>query len=141
VNNHEYNNELQRIDLCEILIHLIHIYVHVEQSRYLFFLSWLVCCGGTNSYSCLLEILKVTTRNVFIHMVLESRCVDIVMLYKVHTAKVHNLFQFKFLCDATFNLSLIANHCSKPLQGSFNVIHPSILLWTSYLSFIWKMYK
>jgi hypothetical protein len=55
MNNHEYNNELKRIDLCEILIHLIHIYVHVEQSRYLFFLNWLVCYGGINSYSRPLE--------------------------------------------------------------------------------------
>jgi hypothetical protein len=69
VNNHEYNNELKRIDLREILIHVIHICVHVEQSRHLFFLGWLVCCGGTNSYSCPLENLKVTTKNVFIHMV------------------------------------------------------------------------
>jgi hypothetical protein len=70
MNNHEYNNELKRIDLREILIHLIHIYVHVEQSRYLFFLNWLVCYGGTNSYSRPLEKLKVNIRNVFIHMVL-----------------------------------------------------------------------
>jgi hypothetical protein len=141
MNNHEYNNELQRINLCEILIHLIHICVYVEQSRHLFFLGWLVCYGGTNSYSRPLENLKVTTRNVFIHMVPESRCVNIVMLCKAHTAEVRDLFQFKFFCDATFNLSLIANHCSKLLQGPFNVIHPSILLWASYLTFIWKMYK
>jgi hypothetical protein len=141
MNNHEYNNELQRIDLHEILIHLIHICVHVEQSRHLFFLSWMVCCGGNNSYSCPLENLKVTTRNVFIHMEPESRCVDIVMLCKVHIAEVRDLFQFKFFCDAIFNLGLIANHCSKLLQGPFNVIHPSILLQASYFSFIWKMYK
>jgi hypothetical protein len=141
VNNHEYNNKLQRIDLREILIHLIHICVHVEQSRHLFFLGWLVCCGGTNSYSRPLENLKITTRNVFIHMVLENRCVDIVMLCKIHTVGVRDLFQFKFFSDAAFNLSLIANHCSKLLQGLFNVIHPSILLQASYLSFIWKMYK
>jgi hypothetical protein len=141
MNNHEYNNELQRIDLREILIHLIHICVHVEQSRHLFFLGWPSCCGGTNSYSRPLENLKVTTRNVFIHIVLESRCVDIMMLCKVHTAEVRDLFQLKLFCDATFNLSLIANHCSKPLQGPFNVINPSILLRASYLSFIWKMYK
>jgi hypothetical protein len=132
---------VQRIDLRKILIHLIHICIHVEQNRYLFFLGWLVCCGGTNSYSRPLENLKVTTRNVFIHMVSESRCIDIVMLYKVHTAEVRDLFQFKFFCDATFNFSLIANHCSKLLQDPFNVIHLSILLRPSYLSFIWKMYK
>jgi hypothetical protein len=136
MNNHEYNNELKRIGLREILIDLIHIYVHVEQSRHLFFLSWLVCCGGTNSYSRPLENLKVTTRNVFIHMVPQSRCVDIVRLYKVHTAEICDLFQFKFFFDATFNLSLIVNHCSKLLQGHFNVIHLPILLRASYLSFI-----
>jgi hypothetical protein len=141
MNNHEYNNELQRIDLHEIWIHLIYICVHVEQSRHLFFLGWLVCCGGTNSYSRPLENLKVTTSNVFIHMVLESRCVDIVMPNKVHTAEVRDLFQFKFFCDAIFIHSLIANHCSKLLQGPFNVIHPFVLLQASYLSFIWKMYK
>jgi hypothetical protein len=127
MNNHEYNNELQRIDLREILIHLIHICVHIERSIHLFFLGWLICCGGTNSYSRPLENLKVTTRNVFIHMVPESRCVDIVMLCKVHTAKVRDLFQFKFFGDATFNLSLIVNHCSKFLQCSFNVCEPPIL--------------
>jgi hypothetical protein len=139
VNNHKYNNELQRIDSREILIHLIHICVHVEQSIHLFFLEWLVCYGGTNSYTRPLENLKVTTRNVFIHVVPKNRCVDIVMLCKVHTAELRDLFQFKFFCDATFNISLIANHYSKLLQGSFNVIHPSILLRASYLSFIWKM--
>jgi hypothetical protein len=141
VNNHEYNNELKRIDLHEILIHLIHICVHVEQSRYLFLLSWLVCCGGINSYSRPLENLKVTTRNVFIHMVPQSRCIDIVMLCKLHTTEVCDLFQFKFFYDTTFNLSLIVNHCSKLLQGPFNVIHLPILLRASYLSFIWKMHK
>jgi hypothetical protein len=141
MSNDEYNNELQRIDLCKILIHLIHICVHVEQSRHLFFLCWLVCCEGTNSYSHPLENLKVTTRNVFIHMVPESRCVDIVMLCKVHTAEVRDLFQFKFFGDTTFNLSLIVNYCSKLLHGPFNVIHPSILLRSSYLISIWNMYK
>jgi hypothetical protein len=136
MNNHEYNNELQRIDLREILIHLIHICVHIEQSRHLFFLGWLVCCGGTNSYSCPLKNLKVTTKNVFIHMIPKSRCVDIVMLCKVHTVEVRDLFQFKLFCDATFNLSLIANPYSKLLQVPFNVIHPSILLRASYLNFI-----
>jgi hypothetical protein len=126
MNNHEYNNELKRIDLREILIHLIHICVHVEQSKHLFFLGWLVRCGGTNSYSRPFKNLKVTTRNVFIPMAPQSKCVDIVMLCKVHTAEVYDLFQFKFFCDATFNLSLIANHCSKLLQGPFNVMHPSI---------------
>jgi hypothetical protein len=123
MNHHEYNRELKRMDLREILIHLIHICVHVEQSRHLLFLSWLVCRGGTNSHSRPLENLKLTIRNVFIHMVLHSRCVDIVML-----CEVRDLFQFKFLCDATFNLSLTANHRSKVLQGPFNVIHPPILL-------------
>jgi hypothetical protein len=103
--------------LREILIHLIHICVHVEQSRHLLFHSWLVCHGGTYSHPCPLENLKVTTRNAFIHMVPHSRCVDIVMLCKVHTAEVHDLFQFKFFCDTTFNLSLIVNHRSKVLQG------------------------
>jgi hypothetical protein len=131
MNHHEYIRELKRIDLCEILIHLIHIYVHVEQRRHLLFLSWLVCRGGTNSDSIPLENLKITTRNVFIHMVLHSKCVDIVMLCEVHTAKVCDLFQFKFFYDATFNPCLIVNHHSKVLQGPFNVIYPPILLWTT----------
>jgi hypothetical protein len=83
MNHHEYIRELKTMDLREILTHLIHIYVHVEQSKHLLFLSWLVCLGGTNSHSRPLKILKVTTRNVFIHMVLHSRCVDIVMIYEV----------------------------------------------------------
>jgi hypothetical protein len=128
MNHHEYIRELKRMDLHKILIHLIYIYVHVEQSRHLLFLSWLVCRGGTNSHSRPLENLKVTTRNVFIHMVPHSRCVDIVMPCEVHTSEVRDLFQFKFFCDATFNLSLIVNHRSKVLQGPFNVIHPTILL-------------
>jgi hypothetical protein len=131
MNHHEYIKELKIMDLHEILIHLIHICIHVEQSRHLLFLGWLVCCGGTNSPSRPLGNLKVTTNNVFIHMVLHSRCVDIVMLCEVHTGEVHDLFQFKFFCDATFNLSLIANHRSKVLQGPFNVIHPPILLWAT----------
>jgi hypothetical protein len=129
MNHHEYNRELKRMDLREILINLIYICVHVEQSRHLLFLSWLVCRGGTNSHSHPLEILKVTTRNVFIHMVPHSRCVDIVTFYEVHTGEVRDLFQFKFFYDATFNPCLIANHPSKVLQGPFNVIHPPILLW------------
>jgi hypothetical protein len=131
MNHHEYIKELKRMDLCEILIHLIHICVHVEQSGHLLFLKWLVCYGGTNSHSRPLENLKVTTRNVFIHMVPHSRCIDIVLLCEVHTGEVHDLFQFKFFCDATFNLSLIVNHRSKVLQGPFNVIHPPILLWVT----------
>jgi hypothetical protein len=131
MNHHEYNKELKRMDLREILIHLIHICVHVEQSRHLLFLSWLVCRGGSNSHSRPLENLKVTTRNAFIHMVPHSRYVDIVMLYEVHTAEVRDLFQFKFLCDTTFNLSLIANHHSKVLQVPFNVVYPPILLWAT----------
>jgi hypothetical protein len=141
MNHHEYNRELKRMVLREILIHLIYICVHVEQSRHLLFLSWFVWRGGTNSHSLPLENLKFTTRNVFIHMVLHSRCIDIVMLYEVHTAELHDLFQFKFFCDATFNPCLIVNHCSKVLQGPFNVMHPPILLWATWLSFIWKMYK
>jgi hypothetical protein len=141
MNHHKYNRELKRMDLCEILIHLIHICVQVEQSRHLLFLSWLVWRGGTNSHSLSLENLKVTTRNVFIHMVPHSRCVDIVMLCEVHTGEVRYLFQLKFLCDATVNLCLIVNHSSKVLQGPFNVIHPPILLRATKLSFIWKMYK
>jgi hypothetical protein len=128
MNHHEYIKELKRMDLHKILIHLIHICVHVEQSRHMLFLSWLVCHGSTNSHSHPLENLKVATRNVFIHMVPHSRCVDIVILCEVHTCEVRDLFQFKFFCDTTFNLSLIANHRSKVLQGPFNVIHPPILL-------------
>jgi hypothetical protein len=89
---HEYIRELKRMDLREILIHLIHICVHVEQSRHQLFLSWLVCHGGTNSHSVPLKNLKVTTRNVFVHMVSHSRCVDIVMLCEVHTGEVCDLF-------------------------------------------------
>jgi hypothetical protein len=128
MNHHEYNRELKRMDLRKILIHLIHICVHVEQSRHLLFLSWLVWRGGTNSHSLPLKNLKVTKRNVFIHMVPHSRCVDIVMLCEVHTSEVCDLFQFKFFCDATFNPCLIGNHHSKVLQVPFNVIHPPILL-------------
>jgi hypothetical protein len=128
MNHHEYIRELKRMDLCEILIHLIHICVHVEQSRHLLFLGWLVCRGGTNSPSRTLENAKVTTRNVFIRMVPHSRCVDIVILCDVHTGEVRDLFQFKFFCYATFNPCLIANHRSKVLQGPFNVIHTPILL-------------
>jgi hypothetical protein len=127
MNHYEYNRELKRMDLREILIHLIHIFVHVEQSRHLLFLGWLVCHGGTNNHSRPLENLYVTTRNVFIHMLPHSRCVDIVMLCEIHTGEVHDLFRFKFFCDATFNLSLIVNHRSKVLQGPFNVIHSTIL--------------
>jgi hypothetical protein len=116
------------MDLRKILIHLIHICIHIEQSGHLLFLRWLVCCGGTNSHSHPLEDLTVTTRNVFIHMVLHSRCVDIVMLCEVHTGEVRGLYQFKFFYDTTLNLSLIANHRSKVLQGPFNVIHRPILL-------------
>jgi hypothetical protein len=141
MNHHEYIRELKRMDLHKILINLIHICVHVEQNKHLLFLSWLVCCGGTNSHSRLLENLKVTTRNVFIHMVPHSRCVDIVMLCEVYTSEVRDLFQFKFFCDVTFIPYLIVNHRSIVLQGPFNVIHPSILLWATNLSFIWKMYK
>jgi hypothetical protein len=126
MNHHEYNRELKRMDVHEILIHLIHICVHVEKSRHLIFLSWLVWRGGTNSHSLPLENLKVSTRNVFIHMVPHSRCVDIVMLYKVHTGDVRDLFQFKFFDKATFNPCLIVNHRSKVLQCPFNVIHPPI---------------
>jgi hypothetical protein len=90
------------MDLRKILIYLIHICMHVEQSRHMLWLSWLVCRGGTNNHSRPLENLNVTTRNVFIHMVLHSRCVDIVMLCEVHTGKVRDLFHFKFFCDTTF---------------------------------------
>jgi hypothetical protein len=116
------------MNLREILIYLIHICIHVEQSRHLLFLSGLVCRGGTNSHSLQLENLKVTTRNVFIHMVSHSRCVDIVMLYEVHIGELRDLFQFEFFYDATFNPCLIVNHHSKVLQGPFSVIHPPILL-------------
>jgi hypothetical protein len=68
MNHHEYIRELKRMELHEILIHLIYICVHVEQSRHLLFLNWLVCHGGTNSHSRPLENLEVTTRNVFIHI-------------------------------------------------------------------------
>jgi hypothetical protein len=60
MNHHEYNRELKRMDLREILIHLIYICVHVEQSRHLLLLSWLVWYGGVNSHSIPLENLKVT---------------------------------------------------------------------------------
>jgi hypothetical protein len=95
------------MDLHKILIHLIHICIYVEQSRRLHFLNWLVCHGGTNSHSRLLENLKVTTRNVFIHMVLHSRCVDIVMLSEVHSGEVRNLFQFKFFSMQPSTLALL----------------------------------
>jgi hypothetical protein len=110
MNHHEYIRELKIMDLHKILIHLIHIYVHVEQSRHLLFLCCLVCRGVINSHSRPLKNLKVTTMNIFIHMVPHSRCVDIMILYEVHTGGVRDLFQFKFFCDTTFNLSLIANH-------------------------------
>jgi hypothetical protein len=131
MNHHEYIKELKRMDLREILIHLIHICIHVEQSEHLLILRWLVCHGGTNSHYRPLENLKVTTSNFYIHMVPHSRCVDIVMLCELHIGEGRDLFQFKFFYDATFNLSLIANHCSKVLQGPFNVIHPPILLWAT----------
>jgi hypothetical protein len=134
MNHHEYNRELKRMDLREILIHLIHICVHVEQSRQLLFLSWRVWHGGTNNHSLPLENLKVTTRNVFIHMVSHSKCIDIVMLCEENSGEVCDLFQFKFFCDAAFNPCLIANHRSKILQGPFNVIHPPILLQPTSLA-------
>jgi hypothetical protein len=115
MNHHEYIKELKRMDLREILIHLIHICVHAEQSGHLLFLRWLVYHGGTNSHFRLLENLKVTTRNAFIHMVPHSRCINTMILCEVHTGEVHDLFQFKFFCDTTFNLSLIVKYRSKVL--------------------------
>jgi hypothetical protein len=47
MNHYEYNRELKRMDLHEILIHLIYICVHVEQNRHLLFLSWLIWRRGT----------------------------------------------------------------------------------------------
>jgi hypothetical protein len=126
MNHQEYNRELRRMHLHKILIHLIHICVHVEQSRHLLFLSWQIWHGGTNSHSLPMENLKVTTSNVFIHMVSHSRCIDIVMLCDVHTGEVCDLFQFKFFYDA--NPCLIENHRSNILQSPFDVIHPPILL-------------
>jgi hypothetical protein len=131
MNLHEYNRELKRMDLREILTHLIYICIHIEQSRHLLFLSWLVWREGTNSHFLTLENLKVTTGNVFIHKVPHSRCIDIVMICEVHTGEVRDLFEFKFFCDATFNPCLIVYHRSKVLQGSFNVIHSPILLWAT----------
>jgi hypothetical protein len=112
MNHHETIRKLKIMHLCEILFHLIHILVHVEQRRCLLFLSWMVYRGGTNNCALPLKILKVTTRNVFIHMVPHSRCVDIVILYEVYTGEVCYLFYFKFFCDVTFNSCLIVNHRS-----------------------------
>jgi hypothetical protein len=95
------------------------------------FLCWLVWRGGTNSHSLPLANLKVTTRNVFIHMVSHSRRVDIVMLCEVHTGEVRDLFQFKLFGNATLNPCLIVNHRSNVLQDPFNVIHSPILLWAT----------
>jgi hypothetical protein len=131
MNLHEYNRELKRMDLREILTHLIYICIHIEQSRHLLFPSWLVWHEGTNSHFLTLENLKVTIGNVFIHKVPHSRCIDIVMICEVHTGKVRDLFEFKFLCDATFNPCLIVYHRSKFLQGPFNMIHSPILLWAT----------
>jgi hypothetical protein len=128
MNHHEYNRELKRMDLHGILIHFIHIYVHVEQKQ----TSALPELAGMvwrhqQSFPSIGN-LKVAIRNVFIHMVPHSRCVDIVMHCEVHTGEVRDLFQFKFFCDAIFNPCLIVNHRSKVLQGPFNVIHSPILL-------------
>jgi hypothetical protein len=112
MNHHETIRKLKSMGLREILFQLIHIGVHIEQSGHLLFLSWMVCHGGTNNCVIPLKNLKVTTRNVFIHMVLHSRCIDIVVLYEVYTGEVCYLFHFKFFCDATFNSCLIPNHRS-----------------------------
>ena len=107
MNHHETIRKRKSMHLHKILFHLIHIGVHIEQSRRLLFLSWMVCRGGTNSRALPLKNLKVTTRNVFIHMVPHSRCIDIVMLCEVYTGEVCYLFYFKFFCDATFTLALL----------------------------------
>jgi hypothetical protein len=70
MNLHEYIKELKTMDLHEILIHLIHICVHVEQSGHLLFLRWLVCHGGTNSHSRPLENLKVTMKYTLVKYVI-----------------------------------------------------------------------
>jgi hypothetical protein len=63
--------------------------------------------------SCVLplKILKVTKRNGFIHMILCSRCVDIVMLCEVYSGDVCYLFYFKFFCDTSFLASLVPFKC------------------------------
>jgi hypothetical protein len=95
MNHHETIRKRKCMQLHEILFHLIHIGVYVEQSRRLLFLSWMVCRGGTNSRALPLKNLKVMTRNVFIH-----------------TSEVCYLFYFKFFSDLTFNSCLIVNHLS-----------------------------
>jgi hypothetical protein len=111
MNHHQTIRKWKSMHLHKILFHLIHIGVYVEQRKHLLFMSWMVCRGGTNSHALPLKKLKVTTRNVFIHMVLHSRCVDSVILYKVYTGEVCYLFYFKLFYDAT-NSCLTANHCS-----------------------------
>jgi hypothetical protein len=112
MNHRKTIRKWKSMHLCKILFHLIHIGVHVEQSRRLLFLSWMVCRGGTNVRVLQLKNLKFTTMNVFIHTVPHSRCVDIVILYKVYTGEVCYLFYFKFFRDTTFNSCLIANYRS-----------------------------
>jgi hypothetical protein len=91
MNHHETIRKMKIMHLCEISFHLIHIWVHVKQSRRLLFLSWMVCHRGTNSRALPLKKLKVTIRNVFIHMVSHSSCVDIVMICEVYTSTTKNL--------------------------------------------------
>jgi hypothetical protein len=92
MNHHETIRKWKSMHLSKIWFHLIHIGVHVEQSRCLLFLSWMVHRGGTNSHAPPLKNLKVTTRNVFIHMVPHNRWIDIVMLSKLYTSEVCYLF-------------------------------------------------
>jgi hypothetical protein len=102
----------KNMHLREILFHLIHIGVHVEQNRPLLFqVGWYVV-KSPNNRALPLKNLNVTTRNVFIHMVPHSRCIDIVMLCEVYTGEVCYLFYFKFFCNATFNSCLITSHRS-----------------------------
>jgi hypothetical protein len=109
--SHDYyiDTQMTNFILLEIWSHLIHIFIHIEQSIQLFFMLRMIFGGCFDSLALNLKNLEIVVSTYFVIMIPQCRDIDIMLVCKVYTRERCYLFIFEFFSYA-FQLFL----CYKP---------------------------
>ena len=107
---YRYTNDKLNFILLEIWGHLIHIFIHIEQSVQLFFALGMIFGGCSDSLALNLKNLEIVVSPYFVIMIPQCRGIDIVLVCKVYTREGCYLFIFEFFSYTPFNSSFVTNH-------------------------------
>jgi hypothetical protein len=109
--SHDYyiDTQMTNFILLEIWSHLIHIFIHIEQSIQLFFALEMIFGGCSDSLALNLKILEIVVSPYFVIMIPQCRGIDIVLVCKIYTRECCYLFIFEFFSYAPFNSSFVTD--------------------------------